>query len=322
MSAVAIKKPFLLDFERPLVTLREQIAELESKTDKSCSENLSSLKEQMQELTNKIYASLTPFQRLQIARHPDRPYTSDYVRLLGNDWLELHGDRAGHDDKALMAGLLTLEPNLNVLVIGNEKGRGMKEKQARNFGMPQPWGYRKAIRLFAHANKFKLPVLCLIDTPGAYPGLEAEANGQSIAIAQSIQQAFGLGVPIVACITGEGGSGGALAIGVADRVLMLEHSVYSVISPEGCAAILWRSRDQSEKAANALRISAGQLLDLGLIDRVIAEPLGGAHRDLAVIASSLKSALVQEFRSLLAIDPAELLELRSAKFRAYGNFTR
>lgn len=308
---------YLLDFEKPLEDLLGKIYELESSEVKGCEDIIERMKKEFQELKDRIYNNLEPHQRLQIARHPDRPYTLDYVKELGENWVELHGDRCGHEDKAIVGGLLQINGQ-TVVVVGTEKGRGIKEKQKRNFGMPQPGGYTKAKRLFKHAEDFGLPILTLIDTPGAYPGLEAEARGQSRAIADSIQYMSELKVPIIAVITGEGGSGGALALGVANRVLMLEHSVYSVISPEGCAAILWRTREKASEAAKALKITAKDLLGLGLIDEIIPEPPGGAHTNKTSIIDSVKNTVCKHLQELSKLSGDELKKIRKEKFRNYG----
>ncbi|MDX1919139.1 MAG: acetyl-CoA carboxylase carboxyltransferase subunit alpha [Candidatus Caenarcaniphilales bacterium] len=312
---------YVLDFEKPLEDLLSKIYELENSEVTGCEDIIERMKKEFQELKDRIYENLEPHQRLQIARHPDRPYTLDYVKEMGKNWIELHGDRCGYEDKAIVGGLLELNNGQTVVVVGTEKGRGIKEKQKRNFGMPQPGGYSKAKRLFKHAEDFGLPIITLIDTPGAYPGLEAEARGQSRAIADNIQYMSELKVPVIAVITGEGGSGGALALGVANRVLMLEHSVYSVISPEGCAAILWRTRDKASEAAKALKITAKDLLSLGLIDEIIAEPQGGAHTDKTSITNSVKEAVEKSLQELMKLNGEELKKQRKEKFRNYGAYT-
>lgn len=318
-----------LDFEKPLVTLLQEIEKLEQSTlliDSSSQDHeslrfsIDGLKKQFYELREKIYSNLEPHQRLQIARHPERPYTLDLVKGIGKNWIELHGDRCGYDDRAIVGGLLDLEDGLTVVVVGNEKGRGIKEKQKCNFGMPQPSGYKKALRLFKHAETFNLPIVTLVDTPGAYPGLEAEANGQSGAIATNIQEMINLRIPVVSVIIGEGGSGGALAIAVANRILMLEHAVYSVISPEGCAAILWRTREKSSIAANALKITAQDLLQLRLIDEIIPEIQGGAHYDYVETANTLKKYILRHLSELSILSPEELRQDRLNKFRNFGAF--
>jgi acetyl-CoA carboxylase carboxyl transferase subunit alpha len=315
------KTNYVLELEKPLISLMKQIEELErSSVAGNYDDAIARLKNEFYQLKNRIYANLDAHQKLQIARHPQRPYTLDFVKYLGQNWIELHGDRAGHDDGAIVGGLLELEANLTVLVVGNNKGRDIKEKQKCNFGMPQPTGYAKALRLFRHANNFGFPIITLIDTPGAYPGLEAEALGQSRAIAHNIQEMFNLEVPIISVITGEGGSGGALALAVANKVLMFEHSVYSVISPEGCAAILWRTREKSAEAAKALKITAQDLLELKLIDEIITEPSGGSHNSVEEISANLKKTLLQNLKELMNLKPFELKEKRRDKFRNFGVF--
>ncbi len=314
------KTNYVLELEKPLISLMKQIEELENSTAGNYDDAIDRMKSEFYQLKERIYANLDAHQKLQIARHPQRPYILDFVKYLGKNWIELHGDRAGHDDNAIVGGLLELEPNLTVMVVGNEKGRDIKEKQKRNFGMPQPTGYAKALRLFKHANSFGFPIVTLIDTPGAYPGLEAEALGQSRAIAYNIQEMFNLEVPIISVITGEGGSGGALALAVANKVLMLEYSVYSVISPEGCAAILWRTRDKSPEAAKALKITAQDLLKLKLIDEIIPEPSGGSHNSAEEAANNLKKAIMQNLKELMSLTPPELKENRQDKFRNFGVF--
>jgi len=315
----------ILDFERPLFNLLEQISALESPADPkevnhSYLDLIKSLKLQFEELKTKLYANLQPDQVLQIARHPARPYVLDYIKqITENNWYELHGDRAGHDDSSIVGGITKIEEH-NVMIVGMEKGKDIKEKQKRNFGMPQPWGYKKALRLFKHADKFNFPIITLVDTPGAYPGLEAESCGQSIAIAENIKEMFTLSVPVITVIIGEGGSGGALALSVANRIFMLEYSVYSVISPEGCAAILWRTREKFAKAAKALKITAKELLELGLIDGIIKESLGGSHNDYSQTAQNLKTLLLEEIRTLKSFSSQELKTHRAKKFRAFGAF--
>ena len=313
----------VLEFERPLYALREQLAQLAANTAEhpECLAAARELENQLAELQTKVYENLSAAQVLQIARHAERPHTSDLITgLAGAEGYQLlAGDRLGGEDQAIQAALLRLVPELPaVLVIGTEKGRDIRAKQRHNFGMPQPWGYRKARRLMQHAERFGLPVITLIDTPGAYPGLEAEAQGQSIAIAESIQVMAGLKVPTIAVITGEGGSGGALALGVADRVLMMQYAVYSVISPEGCAAILWRTREQAATAARALKITAPELQKLKLVDGCIPEPLGGAHQDPAAQVATLRSTLICELTELLTVPADQRLRARQQKFANYG----
>jgi len=314
----------LLDFEKPVMSLIREIDSLEkSPQGKNCQELITGLREQLSELKENVYSNLKPEQKLQIARFIDRPYTLDYVQKLGQNWIELHGDRLSGDDKAIVGGLLELEPGLTVVLVGTEKGRGIKGKQEHNFGMPQPWGYRKALRLFQHAQNFSLPILTLIDTPGAYPGLEAEAQGQAAAIAKNLEVMSQLTVPIISVVMGEGGSGGALAIGVANKVFMLEHAVYSVISPEGCAAILWRTRDKSIEAANRLKITSSELKELGLIDEIIPEPkevlsYKGEHFDK--FCASFRETIIHNLKELKKLSPQQLKEQREKKFRNYGFF--
>lgn len=312
----------ILEFEKPLYSLATQIEELENtQYNNDCESSIEGLKKEFNDLKTKIYKNLSPAQKLQIARHPDRPYTLDYVKYLGENWIELHGDREGHDDGAVVGGLITIE-NQTFMVVGTDKGHNIKDKQKRNFGMPQPWGYRKALRLFRHAEKFNIPIVTLVDTPGAFPGLEAEELGQSGAIATNIQELFNIKVPVITIITGEGGSGGALALGVADHVALLEYSVYSVISPEGCAAILWRSRDYSQEAAQKLKITAPELKELGLIDEVIEEPTAGAHHNHEEIAANVKKMILKKYKELKKKKTDKLLEDRYQKYCNYGFFSR
>jgi acetyl-CoA carboxylase carboxyl transferase subunit alpha len=264
-----------------------------------------------------VYAGLTRWQKVQLARHPDRPYTLDYIGMITKDFVELHGDRYYRDDKAIVGGLATIEDR-KVMLIGHQKGRDTKSNVYRNFGMPNPEGYRKALRLMKLAEKFRLPVVTLLDTPGAYPGLEAEERGQAEAIARNLLEMSRLRVPIVVAIIGEGASGGALGIGVGDRILMMENSWYSVISPESCSSILWRSWDYKEQAAEALQLTAPDLKKQGIIDEIMPEPLGGAHRNPEQAARVLKDTIVQELKQLAKIKPEKLLERRIEKFSAMG----
>jgi len=315
------KKPIPLEFEQPLAILAQNMDALE----KQLSDNpeleadLDRMQEQYNSLKRSLYLNLRPIDHLAIARHPQRPYTRDYFPAWDPNWIELHGDRKGADDAAMVGGLLEID-GIKMVAVGTQKGRALRDKQQCNFGMPHPEGYRKALRLFRHANKFKLPILCLIDTPGAYPGISAEEHNQSQAIAENLMELAGVTVPVVAAVTGEGGSGGALAIGVANRVLMLEHSVYSVITPEGCASILWRSNDKVSEACQAMKMTAKEILQLGVIDQVIKEPLGGAHHDYQAAAESLKQAIVKQMRELIKLSPAQVRQDRQAKFRAFGSF--
>jgi acetyl-CoA carboxylase carboxyl transferase subunit alpha len=310
----------VLDFERPLVELWKRVESLravqaEKGTDLSAS--IRELERQGERLQQQIFASLTPWQRTLLSRHPARPYTLDYVKGWLTDWTELHGDRAGHDDAAIVGGIGHFRGR-RVVLIGHQKGRNTKENMARNFGMALPDGYRKALRLMELANRFGLAVVTLIDTPGAYPGIDAEARGQAEAIARNIMEMSTFGVPIVACIIGEGGSGGALALGVGNRVLMLEHATYSVISPEGCAAILWHDRAEGPRAAEALKITAHDCHQLDVCDEVVPEPPSGAHRDPAGAIANLGDAVERHLAELEGMDPAALRADRYERFRKLG----
>ena len=311
-----------LDFERPLLELERQIEEMKrvagDKVD--VAKELRPLEEKLTALRAEIYKSLTPMQRVQVARHPRRPYPLDYITAVFTDYVELHGDRLFRDDPAIIGGWARLDGE-TVMVIGHQKGRDTKENLRRNFGMAHPEGYRKAMRLMHLAEKFEAPVVTLIDTPGAYPGLGAEERGQAEAIATSLIDMASLKTPIVTAVIGEGGSGGALAVGLADRVLMLENSVYSVISPEGCAAILWKDASQRERAAEALKITAKDLLDLGVIDEIIPEPPGGAHADPDAAAAALGDALKRHLRQLRKIKVDKLLKRREEKYLSMGALT-
>jgi acetyl-CoA carboxylase carboxyl transferase subunit alpha len=312
--------PDELNFERPLLELENRIAELRASDDaQAARDEISRLDERLKRLQQKVYGSLTPWQRTQLARHPKRPHTLDLFRLLLEDFLELHGDRVFGDDKAIVGGLARFEGD-PVVAIGHQKGRDTRENIARNFGMPHPEGYRKALRLMELAAKFRKPIITFIDTPGAYPGLGAEERGQAEAIARNLREMAGLGTPIVCVVTGEGGSGGALAIGVANRVLMLEHAVYSVISPEGCAAILWGEATKASEAAELMRITAPDLLRLGVIDRIVPEPTGGAHRNWEATAENLRGPLRDALWELRSRTPEELVADRYEKFRKIGVF--
>lgn len=309
-----------LEFEQPIADLQAKIKELQfatADTDININEEIDKLSKKCDALTQTIFSKLTPWQMAQLARHPQRPYTRFYIDTIFSDFQELHGDRTYADDQAIIGGLARLQDR-PVVVIGHEKGRDTKEKIMRNFGMPRPEGYRKAKRLMELAERFQLPVLTFIDTPGAYPGIGAEERGQSEAIARNLFVMSELKTPIVTTVIGEGGSGGALAIGVADRVLMLEYSIYSVISPEGCASILYKSADKASEAAEAMGITAPRLLELGLVDRIVDEPLGGAHRDDNAMAHSLKTVLIEELKGLEQLRWDELVERRSEKLRGYG----
>jgi acetyl-CoA carboxylase carboxyl transferase subunit alpha len=315
-------KMSFLDFEQPIAELEAKIEELRFVGDDAkvnISEEIERLKAKSKVLTESIFGSLTDWQIVQLARHPQRPYTLDYVNRIFTDFEELHGDRTFADDKAIVGGIARLEGR-PVVIIGHQKGRGTKEKVARNFGMPRPEGYRKALRLMQLAERFKLPVLTFIDTPGAYPGIDAEERGQSEAIARNLYIMAELKSPIVATVIGEGGSGGALAIGVGDRVFMLEYSIYSVISPEGCASILWKSADKAPDAAEILGVTSKRLKELELIDRIISEPLGGAHRNVETTAERLKRALSEQLDYLGELPMDKLLEQRQQRLRNYGQF--
>lgn len=314
--------PNFLDFEQPIAELEAKIRELQFATedaDINISEEVDTLKKKCDTLTSSIFAKLSSWQMAQLARHPQRPYTRFYIDNVFTDFDELHGDRLYANDNAIIGGTARLNGK-PVVVIGHEKGRDTKEKIHRNFGMPRPEGYRKAKRLMELAERFSLPAITFIDTPGAYPGIGAEERGQSEAIARNLFVMAGLKTPVICTVIGEGGSGGALAIGVGDRVMMLKYSVYSVISPEGCASILYKSVDKAAEAADAMGITSERLLELNLVDRVIDEPLGGAHRDPAQMAKNLQTALVEELAVLSAMPMDTLLAQRSEKLRAYGQY--
>lgn len=313
-----------LDFEQPIAELDRKIEELQAMQSDNPSVNIGSEIEQLnkksQQLTKEIYKKLTPWQITKVARHAERPYTMDYVRALFTDFTELHGDRHLADDASIIGGLARFE-GTPCVVIGHQKGRDTKERAKRNFGMSKPEGYRKALRLMKLAEKFKLPVFTFVDTPGAYPGIEAEERNQSEAIGRNIFEMAQLETPIISTIIGEGGSGGALAIAVADRVIMLQYSVYSVISPEGCASILWKTAERAEEAAAALSITAPNLQALGLIDTVVKEPSGGAHRDHAKMALELRQALETALDALKDLNTEDLIEQRYQRLLSYGKFT-
>jgi acetyl-CoA carboxylase carboxyl transferase subunit alpha len=315
-------KATFLDFEQPIAELEARIDELRFVQDDSAvdiSEEITRLQKKSQALTKEIYSKLSPWQVAQVARHPQRPYTLDYIGALFTDFEELHGDRAFADDLSMVGGLARFNGQ-PVMVIGHQKGRDTKEKLARNFGMPRPEGYRKALRFMRLAEKFGLPVLTFVDTPGAYPGIGAEERGQAEAIGRNLYVLAELKVPVVCTIIGEGGSGGALAIAVGDTVMMLQYSTYSVISPEGCASILWKNAEMAPEAAETLGITANRLKTLGLIDKIVNEPLGGAHRDHAAAAQSLKKALQDALRGLADKSPSELVEARFERLMGYGKF--
>jgi acetyl-CoA carboxylase carboxyl transferase subunit alpha len=315
-------KTSFLDFEQPIAELEAKIEELRYVQDDSAldiSDEIDRLQQKSQTLTKDIYSKLGAWQISQVSRHPQRPYALDYINGLFTDFDELHGDRAYSDDPAIVGGIARFEGQ-PVMVIGHQKGRDTKEKIYRNFGMPRPEGYRKALRLFRLAEKFKLPIITLIDTPGAYPGIGAEERGQSEAIARNLYVMAELKTPIVGVIIGEGGSGGALALGVVDHLMMLQYSTYSVISPEGCASILWKSADKAPEAAETLAITASRLKQLGLVDRIVSEPLGGAHREPEVMMQTLRRALKDELHMLQVKSTSNLLEARLDRLMSYGKF--
>lgn len=313
---------YLLEFEKPLRELEKQLEalhqqSLENNIDMSA--ELATIEAKIDVTKRDIYTNLTPWQRVQVARHPKRPYALDYVSALCTDFQELHGDRQFRDDRALVGGTAFFEGR-SVMIIAQQKGRDTKENVIRNFGMPQPEGYRKALRLMKLAEKFRLPVLTFIDTPGAYPGVESEARHVSEAIAVNLREMAMLQVPSIAVIVGEGGSGGALGIGVTDRVLIFENAYYSVITPEGCAAILWKDRANAPQAAEALKLNAANLKELAVVDEVIAEPFGGAHNDPAAAAATLKQALLHHLGELTRLETAKLLDTRYERYRALGEY--
>ena len=313
--------PNYLDFEQPLLEIENKITTIETSANASQKDikKIESLKIDLDKNISKIFSSLSDWQISQIARHPLRPYTLDYIRDMFTDFVEIHGDRMFGDDKAIICGFATLE-NESFMLIGHQKGRDSKEKVYRNFGMPKPEGYRKALRAMKLAEKFHIPILTFIDTPGAYPGIDAESRNQSIAIADNLYQMSKINTPIISVVIGEGGSGGALAIGVADRLAMLQYSIYSVISPEGCASILWKDASKANIAAEALSITSGKLLGHKLIDRIIPEPHGAAHRNYAAMYSSLKSNILDMLQEVNNTSHSELLKNRNAKLMSYGQF--
>jgi acetyl-CoA carboxylase carboxyl transferase subunit alpha len=318
-----MSKRHFLEFEQPIAELDAKIEELRYVQNESAvdiSEEIGRLDEKSQQLTKEIYSRLTPWQVTQIARHPQRPYTLDYIGDLFTDFHELHGDRAFADDLSIIGGLARFNGQA-CMVIGHQKGRDTKERAARNFGMSRPEGYRKALRLMRVAQKFKLPLFTFVDTPGAYPGIGAEERGQSEAIGHNIFEMAQLEVPIIVTIIGEGGSGGALALSVGDQVLMLQYSVYSVISPEGCASILWKTAERASEAAEALGITAHRLKALGLIDKIVSEPVGGAHRDSKAMSAALKRALGDALRQVSDLKVKELLDRRYERLQSYGRFS-
>jgi acetyl-CoA carboxylase carboxyl transferase subunit alpha len=312
-----------LDFEQPIAELEAKIEELGHVTSDAkvnIAEEVSRLQKKSRQLTTTIFASLTPWQITQIARHPRRPYTLDYIQMICTDFTELHGDRMFGDDLAIVGGLARIDGR-PVMVLGQQKGRDTKERVRRNYGMPKPEGYRKALRLMHTAQRFGLPVVTFIDTPGAYPGVSSEERGQSEAIARNLFEMATLRVPIISVVIGEGGSGGALAIGVCDRLLMLQYAVYSVISPEGCASILWKSQDKKEAAAEAMGLTADRLASLKLVDEILGEPLGGAHRDSEAMAQTLKAALLRQLETLEKLPVDRLLQERQLRLASFGEFS-
>ncbi len=319
-----------LEFEKPVIELEQKIAELRKLSDDSqkvpgspgldIADEIAKLESRVNELRTNIYSNLTRWQRVQLARHPERPYTLDYIDLITTDFIELHGDRHFGDDHAVVGGFGKIDGK-TVMLIGQQKGRDTKSNIFRNFGMPNPEGYRKALRLMKLAEKFHKPVVTLVDTPGAYPGIEAEERGQAEAIARNLFEMAQLKVPIIVAIIGEGASGGALGLGVGDRILMMENAWYSVIAPESCSSILWRSWDYKEQAAEALKLTAADLIKQKIVDRIIPEPVGGAHKDPNAAAQSLKKILLEELAALSKLRPDRLVEKRIAKFGAIGSFT-
>lgn len=316
------RRTFLLEFEKPLSELQtriNQIRELADENQVDVSQQIFELEARAEQLRQEIFSTLTPSQKLQIARHPRRPSTLDYIQAMTDEWFELHGDRQGNDDPALVAGIARLDGR-PVLILGHQKGRDTKDNVARNFGMASPGGYRKAMRLMQHANQFQLPIITFIDTPGAYAGVEAEKLGQGEAIAYNLREMFALKVPIICTVIGEGGSGGALGIGVAEKLMMFEHSVYTVASPEACAAILWKDAKKSEQAAMALKITASDLKELGIIDQILPEPPNCAHSDPIATANTLKQAIIKNLDELSMLTVAQRQDLRYQKFRQIGVF--
>ena len=311
----------ILDFEKPIFELEEKLEEMKNLSDTlNIDSEIKKIEDKVKQLKETVYKGLTRWQRVQLARHPDRPYTLDYIYAITSNFVELHGDRSYKDDKAIVGGFASIDDH-KVMILGHQKGRDTKSNLYRNFGMPNPEGYRKALRLMKLAEKFDKPVITMIDTPGAYPGLEAEERGQAEAIARNLFEMSRLRVPIIVVIIGEGASGGALGIGVGDRILMFENCWYSVISPESCSSILWRSWDYKEQAAEALKLTAPDLLEQKLIDRIIPEPMGGAHKDLDGVAATLKEVLIEELTNLKKIKPDKLVEQRLEKFGKMGAYT-
>ena len=311
----------ILDFEKPVFELEQKLEEMKKSSDRlGIEKEIARIESKVSQLKEELYKDLSRWQRVQLARHPDRPYTLDYIDLMTTNFIELHGDRHFKDDKAIVGGFAQLD-EYKVMIIGHQKGRDTKSNVYRNFGMANPEGYRKALRLMKLAEKFKKPVITMLDTPGAFPGLEAEERGQAEAIARNLFEMSKLRVPIIVCIIGEGASGGALGIGIGDRILMLENCWYSVISPESCSSILWRSWDFKEQAAEALKLTATDLLEQKIIDRIIPEPLGGAHKNHKQAAENLKNAILEELAQLVKIKPDKLVESRIEKFGNMGPYT-
>jgi acetyl-CoA carboxylase carboxyl transferase subunit alpha len=316
------RKPVLLEFEKPLIELEQRIAQiraLANESDVDVSAQISQLEARYGQLRQEIFSNLSPAQRIQVARHPRRPSTLDYIQTISDEWIELHGDRGGSDDKALVGGVARLAGR-PVVMLGHQKGRDTKDNVVRNFGMASPGGYRKAMRLMDHADRFNMPIVTFIDTPGAYAGVSAEELGQGEAIAYNLREMFGLSVPILCTVIGEGGSGGALGIGVGDWLMMFEHSVYTVASPEACAAILWKDAAKAPQAAEALKITAPDLKELGILDEILPEPLGGAHNNPLQTAATLKESLVRNIDALSEMTPEALRDRRYQKFRKIGMF--
>lgn len=313
----------VLEFEKPIVEIQQKIEELKKislESGMDLNKEIETFEQQATDYKKELYANLKPAQKLLIARHPDRPNFLDYVKLITDDFIELHGDRAGMDDRAIIGGIAKINGK-SVMLIGTQKGKTTKENLEYNFGMPQPQGYRKALRLFNHANKFNMPIVNLIDTPGAYPGISAEETGQGIAIAVNLREMAKLNVPIIAIITGEGCSGGALGLGVADKVLILEHAYYTVISPEGCASILWRDASMTNTAAEALKITGPDLMKFNIVDEIIKEPLGGAHCNHQEMGKELKKSIISSLEELSKLASNELRENRYNKYRNLGVVT-
>lgn len=312
----------ILEFEKPLVEIQEKIKELRkisSESGMDLNKEIETFEQQANDYKKELYSNLKPFQKLQIARHQERPNFLNYTKLICDEFIEMHGDREGTDDRAIIGGLAKIGDK-KVMLIGTQKGKSTKENLEYNFGMPQPQGYRKALRLFKHANKFNMPIVTLIDTPGAYPGISAEETGQGVAIAVNLREMAKLNVPVIAIITGEGCSGGALGLAVANKVLMLEHAYYTVISPEGCASILWRDAQRYPEAAEALKITADDLTKLGIVDGAIKEPIGGAHTCYSEMSQNLKDAILNALTELEGMSAEELRNQRYDKFRAMGQF--